>query len=131
MGAVVVTDPASADADWDNGAALQRRAYASRCKVGWRSISLVSMGEPLMDSSVLPLPCAAVRRLIPSMPRPCSLVPTVTRPLYSTTASQALRQKLRKSFSARVGQTSQVTSLHHNAYSVSLYSVMSLLIAKY
>jgi hypothetical protein len=34
---------------------------------------------------------AAVRALIPPIPRPCSLAPTVTAPLYSTTVYQALR----------------------------------------
>src|ERR687898_2951198 len=38
---------------------------------------------------------AAVRRLILPFPRPCSLAPSVTTPLYSTTVSQALRQTLR------------------------------------
>src|SRR5215207_6514332 len=42
---------------------------------------------------------AAVRWLIGMTPRPCSLVPYVTTPLYSTTASQALRQTLRGPFS--------------------------------
>jgi hypothetical protein len=38
---------------------------------------------------------AAVRALILSTPRPRSLVPCVTTPLYSTTVSQALRLTLR------------------------------------
>ena len=38
---------------------------------------------------------AAARMLIPPIPRPCSLVPSVTRPLYSTTVSRALRRLLR------------------------------------
>src|SRR5215211_6191062 len=38
----------------------------------------------------------AIRMLIPpSLPCPCSLVPSVTTPLYSTTVSPALRQPLR------------------------------------
>src|SRR5215210_6216500 len=37
----------------------------------------------------------AVRGLITLTPRPCSLAPSVTTPLYSTTVSQALRQPLR------------------------------------
>src|SRR5215203_3037429 len=38
----------------------------------------------------------AIRVLIPpSLPCPCSLVPDVTTPLYSTIVSQALRQPLR------------------------------------
>src|SRR5215208_6224722 len=38
----------------------------------------------------------AIRMLIPpSLPCPCSLVPSVTTPLYSTIVSQALRQTLR------------------------------------
>src|SRR5215217_9145821 len=40
---------------------------------------------------------AAVRALIPPIPRPCSLAPSVTPPLYLTTASRALRQTLRRS----------------------------------
>jgi hypothetical protein len=40
----------------------------------------------------------AARRLIPSTPRPCSLAPSVTTPLYSTTVFQSLRQPLRGSF---------------------------------
>src|SRR5918997_1437853 len=38
---------------------------------------------------------AAVRVLIPSSPRSCSLTLPVTTPLYSTTVSQTLRQPLR------------------------------------
>src|SRR5215218_396716 len=38
---------------------------------------------------------AAERRLIPPLPRPCSLAPSVTTPLYSMTVSRALRQPLR------------------------------------
>src|SRR5215203_993111 len=38
---------------------------------------------------------AAVRWLIQLTPRPCSLVPSITTPLYSTTVAQALRQTLR------------------------------------
>jgi hypothetical protein len=38
---------------------------------------------------------AAVRRLIPPIPRLCFLAPSVTTLLYSTTVSQALRQTLR------------------------------------
>src|SRR5215217_3948640 len=38
---------------------------------------------------------AAERRLIPPLPLPCSLAPSVTTPLYSTTVSRALRQTLR------------------------------------
>src|ERR671912_2074418 len=38
---------------------------------------------------------AAVRALIPPIPRSCSLAPSVTAPLYSTTASRALRRLLR------------------------------------
>src|SRR5215213_8366702 len=34
---------------------------------------------------------AAVRALMPPIPRPCFLAPTVTPPLYSTTASRVLR----------------------------------------
>src|SRR5215212_11796132 len=34
---------------------------------------------------------AEVRRFIPPTPLPCSLAPSVTTPLYSTTVSQALR----------------------------------------
>src|SRR5215208_1330675 len=41
---------------------------------------------------------AAVRRLIPPIPRPCSFAHSVTTtPLYSTTVSRALRQTLRGS----------------------------------
>jgi hypothetical protein len=36
-----------------------------------------------------------MRRFIPPIPRLCSLAPSVTPPLYSTTVSQALRQTLR------------------------------------
>jgi hypothetical protein len=46
---------------------------------------------------------AAVRRLIPPIPRPCSLAPSVTTLLYSTTVSQALRQTLRACFAAKLG----------------------------
>jgi hypothetical protein len=38
---------------------------------------------------------AAVRRLIPPIPRLCFLAPSVTTLHYSTTVSQALRQTLR------------------------------------
>src|SRR5918995_5924255 len=38
---------------------------------------------------------AALRPLIVPPARPCSLVPSLTTPLYSTTVSQALRQTLR------------------------------------
>src|SRR5215208_7127863 len=38
---------------------------------------------------------AAVRRLMPPIPRLCSVDPSVTSPLYSTIVSQALRQPLR------------------------------------
>src|SRR5829696_4720410 len=38
---------------------------------------------------------AAVRRLIPPTPRPCSLAPCVTTPLYRAAVSQTLRQTLR------------------------------------
>src|SRR5215210_8491989 len=39
---------------------------------------------------------AAVRRLIPPIPRPCSLIPSVTTPLlYKTSVSRTLRQPLR------------------------------------
>src|SRR5215211_15837 len=49
---------------------------------------------------------AAERVLVPPTPRPCcSLDPSVTTPLYSTTVSKALRQTLRRSFSARVSRT--------------------------
>src|SRR5215203_3085208 len=41
--------------------------------------------------------------LNPTPPRPCSLAPSVTTPLYSTTVSKALRQSLRASFSERRG----------------------------
>jgi hypothetical protein len=37
----------------------------------------------------------AARALIPPIPCSCSLAPSVTTPLYSTTVSQALRQTLR------------------------------------
>src|SRR5918996_1914970 len=37
----------------------------------------------------------AARGLIPPIPCSCSLAPSVTTPLYSTTVSQALRQTLR------------------------------------
>src|SRR5215213_4268969 len=37
----------------------------------------------------------AVRGVIPPIPLPCSFVPCVTAPLYSTTVSQTLRQPLR------------------------------------
>src|ERR671910_300214 len=40
---------------------------------------------------------AAVRRLIPPIPRACSFAHSVTTPLYSTTVSKALRQTLRRS----------------------------------
>src|SRR5215208_805841 len=46
---------------------------------------------------------AAVRALMPPIPRLCFLAPTVTPPLYSTTVSQTLRS----SFSAGVSRTSQ------------------------
>src|SRR5215213_7884284 len=42
---------------------------------------------------------AAVRWLVGLTPRPCCLIPSVTTALYSTTASQALRQTLRGSLS--------------------------------
>src|SRR5215218_5804838 len=38
---------------------------------------------------------AAVRRLIPPIPRLCWLAPSVTTPLYSTSVFQTLRQTLR------------------------------------
>src|SRR5687767_2443013 len=38
---------------------------------------------------------AATRVLISPTSRPCSLAPSITRPLYSTTVSQALREALR------------------------------------
>src|SRR5215203_2717440 len=44
---------------------------------------------------------AAERVLIPPTRRPCSLAPSVTTLLYSTTVSQTLRQPLRASFSER------------------------------
>src|SRR3712207_610876 len=37
----------------------------------------------------------AARVLIPPTPRPCSLAPSVTTPLYSTTVSYSLRNALR------------------------------------
>src|SRR5215212_4246956 len=37
----------------------------------------------------------AVRGVIPPIPLPCSFVPCVTAPLYSTTVSQTLRQPVR------------------------------------
>src|SRR5215216_545470 len=49
----------------------------------------------------------AVRVLITPTPRSCSLAPSVTTPLYSTTICQALRQTLRSSFSVRVIRASQ------------------------
>src|SRR5215216_3711510 len=39
----------------------------------------------------------AARELIPPTPRSCSLVPSVTTPLYRTIVAQALRQPLRES----------------------------------
>jgi hypothetical protein len=42
---------------------------------------------------------AAVRRLIPPIPRLCFLAPSVTTLLFSTTVSQVLRQTLRGSVS--------------------------------
>src|SRR5215203_381527 len=36
--------------------------------------------------------------LLPTTPRSCSLAPSVTTPLYSTTVSKALRQTLRRLF---------------------------------
>src|SRR5829696_9159435 len=49
---------------------------------------------------------AAVRRLIPPTPRPCSLAPCVTTPLYRAAVSQTLRQALR----SRAG--SQLPRIH-------------------
>src|SRR5215204_3082600 len=48
---------------------------------------------------------AAERALIPPIPRPCSLAPSLTTPLYSISVSKALRQSLRNSFLARVSRT--------------------------
>jgi hypothetical protein len=48
---------------------------------------------------------AAERTLIPPIPRPCSLAPSLTTPLYSISVSKALRQSLRNSFLARVSRT--------------------------
>src|SRR5918999_1531743 len=53
---------------------------------------------------------AAVRRLIPPTPRCCSLAPSVTTSLYSTTVSKALRQPLRASFSER--RSTELTKIH-------------------
>src|SRR5687767_13609648 len=51
---------------------------------------------------------AADRMLIPPNPRPCSLAPSITTPLYSTTISQALRNALRGSpYEARRKRTSE------------------------
>ena len=48
---------------------------------------------------------AAERALIPPIPRPCSLTPSLTTPLYCISVSKALRQSLRNSFLARVSRT--------------------------
>ena len=47
---------------------------------------------------------AAVRALIPPIPRLCSLAPSVTPPLYSTSVSQTLRS----SFSAGVSRLPKI-----------------------
>jgi hypothetical protein len=39
---------------------------------------------------------AAVRVLIPPTPRPCSLAPSVTTSVYSTTLSEALRSAVQR-----------------------------------
>src|SRR5215210_8321737 len=52
----------------------------------------------------------AARRLIPPAPRLCSLAPSVTMPLYSTTDSQALPQPLR----GGVGRTSENSPSTHS-----------------
>src|SRR5215217_1949269 len=52
-----------------------------------------------------------VRVLIPPIPRPCSLTPSVTTLLYSTTVSRALRQTLRRSFSEQSRTESSKTNL--------------------
>src|SRR5215204_7694440 len=53
---------------------------------------------------------AAARRLIPPTSCPCSLAPSVTTPLYSTTVSQALRQTLRRQPCGPRGRTFEDTS---------------------
>jgi hypothetical protein len=51
---------------------------------------------------------ATARRLTLPIPRPCSLAPSVTTLLYSTTVSRALRQPLRGSlYEARSERTSE------------------------
>src|SRR5215217_5532875 len=47
------------------------------------------------------------RVLIPPALRPCSLAPSVTTPLYSTTVCQTLRRTLRGSFSTSAVRSSQ------------------------
>src|SRR5215213_8266359 len=52
----------------------------------------------------------ARRWLAPPTPRPCSIAPSVTTPLYSTIVSQALRQTLRASCSER--RSAELTKIH-------------------
>ena len=53
---------------------------------------------------------AAERALIPPIPRPCSLAPSLTTPLYSISVSQTLRRTLRASFSE--GRSTDPTKIH-------------------
>jgi hypothetical protein len=58
-----------------------------------RKVSAVSAKESAQPAHASQ---EAIRMLIPpSLPCPCSLVPSVTTPLYSTAVCQALRQTLR------------------------------------
>src|SRR5215208_6122149 len=50
-----------------------------------------------------------------------SLAPSVTTPLYSTSVSQALRQTLRRSFSARMSRTPQI----HLSSKLAMYACIS------
>src|SRR5215218_90291 len=61
-----------------------------------RTLSVVSAKESAHTDQASH---AAVRRFTPPTSRPCSLAPSVTTPLYSTSVSQALRHTLRGSFS--------------------------------
>src|SRR5215212_11440149 len=61
----------------------------------WKSSNTASTARVAHSAQSDQASHAVARWLIPPSPRPCSFVPSVTPPLYSTTVSKALRQTLR------------------------------------
>src|SRR4028118_1738751 len=71
--------------------------HASQAAVGRLipPIPLPCSLAPVVPMPPHPPPHGAVGRLLPPIPLPCSLAPVVTMPLYRKTVCQALRQSLR------------------------------------